>query len=91
MAMKRIAAMLLTLVLLLSCVGCAQDGRKEPGAEKADLGLTADVKPATDFTAKATVTQVVKVEGSAELLTLMMENMNQFPITGANPFNIIEP
>lgn len=38
---------------LLSCVGCAQDGRKEPGAEKADLGLTADVKPATDFTAKA--------------------------------------
>ena len=53
MAMKRIAAMLLTLVLLLSCVGCAQDGRKEPGAEKADLGLTAEVKPATDFTAKA--------------------------------------
>ena len=45
--------MLLTLVLLLSCVGCAQDGRKEPGAEKADLGLTAEVKPATDFTAKA--------------------------------------
>lgn len=36
-----------------------------------------------------TVTQVVKVEGSAELLTLMMENMNQFPITGANPFNIM--
>ena len=53
MAMKRIAAMLLTSVLLLSCVGCAQDGRKEPGAEKADLGLTAEVKPATDFTAKA--------------------------------------
>ena len=45
--------MLLTSVLLLSCVGCAQDGRKEPGAEKADLGLTAEVKPATDFTAKA--------------------------------------
>ena len=36
MAMKRIAAMLLTSVLLLSCVGCAQDGRKEPNAEKAD-------------------------------------------------------
>ena len=53
MAMKRIAAMLLTSVLLLSCVGCAQDGRKEPDAEKADLGLTAEVKPATDFTAKA--------------------------------------
>ena len=53
MAMKRIAAMLLTSVLLLSCVGCAQDGRKEPDTEKADLGLTAEVKPATDFTAKA--------------------------------------
>lgn len=53
MAMKRIAAILLTSVLLLSCVGCAQDGLKEPGAEKADLGLTAEVKPATDFTAKA--------------------------------------
>ena len=45
--------MLLASVLLLSCVGCAQDGHKEPGAEKADLGLTAEVKPATDFTAKA--------------------------------------
>ena len=32
--MKRIAAMLRTSGLLLSCVGCAQDGRKEPGAEK---------------------------------------------------------
>ena len=53
MAMKRIAAMLLASVLLLYCVGCAQDGRKEPDAEKADLGLTAEVKPATDFTAKA--------------------------------------
>lgn len=53
MAMKRIAAMLLASVLLLSCVGCARDGRKEPGAEKTDLGLTAEVKPATDFTAKA--------------------------------------
>ena len=51
--MKRIAAMLLVSVLLLSCVGCAQDGRKEPGAEKTDLGLTAEVKPATDFTATA--------------------------------------
>ena len=38
--MKRIAAMLLTSVLLLSCVGCAQDGRKELGAEKADLPQT---------------------------------------------------
>ena len=38
-----------------------------------------------------TVAKGVKVEGSAELLTLMMENMNQIPITGTNPFNIIEP
>lgn len=38
-----------------------------------------------------TVAKAVKVEGSAELLTLMMENMNQLPITGTNPFNIIEP
>ena len=53
MAMKRIAAMLLASVLLLYFVGCAQDGLKEPGAEKTDLGLTAEVKPATDFTAKA--------------------------------------
>ena len=30
-------------------------------------------------------------EGRAELLTRMMENMNQFRITGTNPFNIIEP
>ena len=38
-----------------------------------------------------TVAKAVKVEGSAELLALMMENMNQIPITGTNPFNIIEP
>ena len=38
-----------------------------------------------------TVAKAVNVEGNAELLTLMMENMNQFPITGTNPFNIIEP
>ena len=37
------------------------------------------------------VAQAVRVEGRAELLTLMMENMNQFPIDGTNPFNIIEP
>lgn len=37
-----------------------------------------------------TVAKAVKVEGSAELLTLMMENMNQLPITGTNPFNIID-
>ena len=38
-----------------------------------------------------TVAKAVKTEGNAELLTLMMENMNQFQITGTNPFNIIEP
>ena len=37
------------------------------------------------------VAQAVRVEGDAGLLTLMMENMNQFPIDGTNPFNIIEP
>ena len=38
-----------------------------------------------------TVAKAVKVEGNAELLTLLMENMNQFPIVGTSPFNIIEP
>ena len=38
-----------------------------------------------------TVAKVVKVEGNAELLTLLMENMNQFSIVGTSPFNIIEP
>lgn len=38
-----------------------------------------------------TVAESVKVEGDAELLTILMENMNQFPINGTNPFNIIEP
>lgn len=71
--MKRIAAMLLVSVLLLSCVGCAQDGRKEPDSEKADLGLTAEVKPATDFTAKANAASTMN-------LTLMISrNMNSPP------------
>jgi len=38
-----------------------------------------------------TVAKAVQIEGRAELLTRMMENMNQFRITGTNPFNIIEP
>ena len=38
-----------------------------------------------------TVAKAVQIEGRAELLTRMMENMNQFQITGINPFNIIEP
>lgn len=35
--------------------------------------------------------KAAKIEGNKELLTLMMENMNQFPLDGTNPFNIIEP
>ena len=38
-----------------------------------------------------TVAKAVQIKGRAELLTRMMENMNQFRITGTNPFNIIEP
>ena len=38
-----------------------------------------------------TVAKAVQIEGRAELLTRMMENMNQFQITGTNPFNVIEP
>lgn len=33
---------------------------------------------------KEAVKQAVKAEGNTELLTLMMENMNQFQITGTN-------
>lgn len=38
-----------------------------------------------------TVAKAVKVEGDAALLTLMMEHMDQFPVTATNPFNIVEP
>ena len=72
--MKRIAAMLLTLVLLLSCVGCAQDGRKEPGAEKADLGLTADVKPAQ------TLRQRQMPPSTMNLTSMIGRNMNSPPV-----------
>ena len=68
--MKRIASMLLTSVLLLSCVGCAQDGRKEPGAEKADLGLTADVKPAQ------TLRQSQMPPSTMNLTSMIGRNMN---------------
>lgn len=74
MAMKRIAAMLLTSVLLLSCVGCAQDGRKEPGAEKADLGLTADVKPAQ------TLRQRQMPPSTMNLTSMIGRNMNSPPV-----------
>ena len=33
----------------------------------------------------------IPVQGDASLLTLLMESMNQFPLAGINPFNIIEP
>ena len=74
MAMKRIAAMLLTSVLLLPCVGCAQDGRKEPGAEKADLGLTADVKPAQ------TLRQRQMPPSTMNLTSMIGRNMNSPPV-----------
>lgn len=74
MAMKRIAAMLLTSVLLLSCVGCAQDGRKELGAEKADLGLTADVKPAQ------TLRQRQMPPSTMNLTSMIGRNMNSPPV-----------
>lgn len=72
--MKRIAAMLLTSVLLLSCVGCAQDGRKELGAEKADLGLTADVKPAQ------TLRQRQMPPSTMNLTSMISRNMNSPPV-----------
>jgi alkyl sulfatase BDS1-like metallo-beta-lactamase superfamily hydrolase len=31
------------------------------------------------------------VEGNRELLTLLASSMNQFPLSGINPFNIVEP
>lgn len=72
--MKRIAAMLLTSVLLLSCVGWAQDGRKELGAEKADLGLTADVKPAQ------TLRQRQMPPSTMNLTSMIGRNMNSPPV-----------
>lgn len=72
--MKRIAAMLLTSVLLLSCVGCAQDGRKELDAEKADLGLTADVKPAQ------TLRQRQMPPSTMNLTSMIGRNMNSPPV-----------
>jgi len=37
------------------------------------------------------VAKNVKVEGKSELLTLLMKNMMEFPVSGAVPFNIVEP
>ena len=33
----------------------------------------------------------VPVQGDTSLLTLLMESMNQFPLAGIQPFNVIEP
>lgn len=62
-------------------------------SDKADISITCPKNAlfAILTNNKETVKQAVKAEGNTELLTLMMENMNQFPITGTNPFNIIEP
>ena len=45
--MKRIIAILLAAMLLLSCAACVQEQKQNT------LGLTDEIKPATDFTAKA--------------------------------------
>ena len=34
---------------------------------------------------------VIPVEGEAELITLLASSMNQFPVQGIMPFNIVEP
>ena len=62
-------------------------------SEEADVSITCpkDALFAILTNNRETVAQAVRVEGRAELLALMMEQMNQFPINGTNPFNIIEP
>lgn len=62
-------------------------------AESADVSITC---PKNALFAIVTNDQelaekAIQAEGDTELLTLMMENMNAFPIAGTNPFNIIEP
>ena len=51
--MKRIAAMLFYIGTRCCPASAVRRMGKEPGAEKDRPGLTAEVKPATDFTAKA--------------------------------------
>ena len=62
-------------------------------SDAADVSITCpkDALFAILTNQQETVARIVRVEGDAELLTLMMESMNQFPINGTNPFNIIEP
>ena len=51
--MKRITSTLLISALLLSCAAFTQIGNLEQKTKQTDLGLTTEVKPATEFTAKA--------------------------------------
>lgn len=37
------------------------------------------------------VAKAVRIEGNAELVTLLAENLNQVPVSGPAAFNIIEP
>ena len=50
--MKRITSILLAAVLLLSGAAFMQAGSEEQDTQKTNLDLNAEVKPATDFTAK---------------------------------------
>ena len=62
-------------------------------SDQADVSITC---PKNALVAILTQNQEIisksfQVEGNEELLALMVENMNQFPLTGTVPFNIIEP
>lgn len=118
--MKKIIAIFLSALMLVSCTACT--------VGKSNLGLNAEVKPATEYTAKinAAVYDDLDFEDKQEYefatrglidapktLELKDENgdiiwsqaayafldeyekapdsMNQFKITGTNPFNIVEP
>lgn len=118
--MKKIIAIFLSALMLVSCTACT--------VGKSNLGLNAEAKPATEYTAKinAAVYDELDFEDKQEYefatrglidapktLELKDENgdiiwsqaayafldeyekapdsMNQFKITGTNPFNIVEP
>lgn len=62
-------------------------------AEDADVTITCP-KNALFFIVKNDQESLAKscqVEGNAELLTVLAENMNQVPVAGVSSFNIIEP
>lgn len=62
-------------------------------ADKADVSITCPKNALFAIVSgnKETVAQAIKVEGNEELFELMLDSMNQFKITGTNPFNIVEP